>query len=306
MRTDRLLAITMLLMRHDKLTAVELAARFEVTPRTIYRDIDALCMAGVPVITTQGMGGGIALMPGFVLEKTLLTESDKQTLLSALDTMNAAALPDAPALRDKLGALLGPNERRSWLNIDFTPWGMGSSQKQAFMRLREAILLSRVVVFDYIDRAGARSCREVEPEQLFFRGMGWYLWAYCRMRSQMRVFRLTRMRQVRLSGEGFTPSPRELSKSNYTEPIVQLVLRFDAALEQTLLDFYPEEMIGRGLDGSLWVTPEYPDDAWVISHILSFGDKAEVLHPPHVRAKVADMVRAMAAKYASDAIILET
>ena len=146
-------------MYKRQLTARELAARFEVSERTIYRDIEALSMSGVPVYCAKGRHGGIRLMEGFVLERSLLSESQQEDILLALQSLSAAQYGDMTGVLSQLGALFR-KENLDWLQVDFSPWGSGPQSQQAFELLKKAVAGRRVIEFDYCASNGQRTHRD--------------------------------------------------------------------------------------------------------------------------------------------------
>lgn len=297
LRANRLLAIIIILLDKGSVTAAALAQRFDVSVRTIYRDIDMLGMAGVPVATSRGSGGGIRLMEGYTMDRNLFTKQEQQDLLTALQTMKAAQHPGADAALEKLGSMMRNIPQTDWVKVDFAPWGSDSIEEEKFYCLRQGILEHRLVQFDYTDSAGKRTRRTAEPIQLCSKGSGWYVSAWCTQRDALRTFRLTRIHGLRLLNQGFTP--RQLpaiqvdAPGQHPEALVQLRLRFDPIIEYRLLDEYPDWMITRCDDGFLEVSPIYPEDEWVYGHLLSFGAYVQVLSPAHVRQNLYQIVLQM-------------
>lgn len=305
MRANRLLAIVTILLDQGSVTATALARRFEVSVRTIYRDIDMLGMAGIPVVTARGSGGGIRLMEGYTLDRNLFTRQEQRDLLTALQTLKAAQHPGVESALEKLGALVHHIPRIDWVKVDFAPWGCDSEEEQKFYCLRQGILDHRLARFEYTSSVGQRTQRIVEPVQLWFKGSCWYLSAWCRQRGALRTFRITRMHQVRLLEQDF--APRKLPPIQIDPPmqrpegLVHLHLRFDPSMEYRLLDEYPDWMIHRCEDGFLEVEPVYPEDGWVYGHLLSFGPGVQVISPPHVRQHLAKAAQAMLKYYENTA-----
>ncbi|TCL43724.1 helix-turn-helix transcriptional regulator [Harryflintia acetispora] len=297
MQSGRLFEIVYLLLERGQLTARELAARFEVSERTIYRDIEALSMSGVPVYCAKGRHGGIRLMEGFVLERSLLSESQQEDILLALQSLSAAQYGDMTGVLSQLGALFR-KENLDWLQVDFSPWGSGPQSQQAFELLKKAVAGRRVIEFDYCASNGQRTHREAEGLQLRFKDKGWYLWAYCRRRQEPRLFRVTRIRNLRLLGETFERRPLE-QEPGEQEPagMICLRLRVDRELSYRVYDEFDETDVRENPDGSFEVRAYLPEDGWVYGYVLSFGPYAEVLGPPGVREGLAALLREMGKIY---------
>ena len=205
MHTGRLFEIVYLLQSRPRMTARELAERFEVSVRTIYRDIDALSAAGVPVYAARGGGGGVGLLPGYVLDRSLLTDGEQDEILYALRAMAAAGMGGAAL--EKLAGLF-QKSGDGWLEVDFSPWGSGPAEKRVFATLKTAILSRREIAFDYYSARGEKSRRTAQPVKLVYKDAAWYLQAYCLARQALRVFKLCRMLDVTLLDAVFTPGPQ--------------------------------------------------------------------------------------------------
>ena len=285
MKNSRLFEILYLLLEKRAVTAGELAQRLEVSERTIYRDIDALSAAGIPVFTQQGQGGGIRLMDQFVLDKALLSQTQQDEILFSLQAVLAAG----GGLEDKTLAQLTAlfhREGGDWLEVDFTDWGSGTAERETFALVKEAILARRPLSFTYYSSAGEESRRTVEPARLVFKSGCWYLSAYCRTRQDWRVFRLARMEKLALE-EGNCPPrhpPKRLeSLSPSEEPGVNLRLRFQPSAAWRVQDYFHPRQITREPDGRLLVDCNFPEDQWLLSFLLSFGSQLEVLSPGYWR-----------------------
>lgn len=297
MKISRLIEITMLLLNREKVTAGELARRFQVSPRTIYRDVEDLSAAGVPVYMARGSGGGISLLPDWSLDRMLLSPEDRESLVLAIQTLQATRLPGVSSALQKLGALFGAGEQ--WAQVDFSPWGSHPEEGEKFDRIRDAILQRRVVKFQYINSQGETSTREVEPMKLQFKGQAWYLHGYCRTREDFRLFRLSRVRGLTTSGENFQRQrigQNDAADHPWGRP-VKLKLKFQPALAHRVYDDFSEKAIAKNRDGTLTVTATFPEDQWVYGYILSFGCDVEVLEPAHVREIILGKLKQAIALY---------
>jgi predicted DNA-binding transcriptional regulator YafY len=302
MKINRLLEISLVLLNKGSTTAGEMAERFNVSTRTIYRDIDVLSTAGIPVYTTRGSGGGIFILEDYSLNKTVLTDNERDSLLLALKTLQATKCPEINKTLDKIGAIFKNTQAVEWVDVDFLPWGSGPNAENKLLIIKDAILKCSVIAFDYINAGGIRSRRAVEPLQLRFKGQAWYLNAYCRTRHEMRVFRLSRIKNIQATGDTFVRRPvedlREEDPETPPQNNVTLKLRFQPEDLFRVLDDYDEEHIIRNEDGTYDVTVTFPEDEWVYGYIMSFGHYVEVLEPQRIRKIVAARMR-KALKYYS-------
>lgn len=301
MQADRLFSIVYLLLERKQVTAKELAERFEVSQRTIFRDIDALSAAGVPVYARKGSGGGIRLMDQFVLSKSLLTEGEQLDLLAALEGLQAARYPNALSARQKLSALF-QRQADSWISVDFSNWGY--EEDSLFDTLKTATLQRQAVRFDYYGRSGERTRREVEPLKLRFQHRAWYLYAFCCEKQQPRLFKLSRIRGLELTDRVFAREPQADPSIGWGETMPPPAasteeVRFwlDASQAYRACDEFPPEWIDWQPDGSMIVAMAYDADEWLCGYLLSFGFHARVLSPPRLRDIMAEQCEKMLSFY---------
>ena len=283
MKNGRLFEILYLLVERRAVTAGELAKRLEVSERTIYRDVDALSAAGIPVFTQQGQGGGIRLMDQFVLDKALLSGEQQDEILFALQAIRATGGGEEALSR--LSALFR-REGGDWLEVDFSDWGSGAVERENFSRVKRSVLERRPLSFTYYNSAGETSRRTVEPARLVFKSGCWYLSAYCRIRQDWRIFRLARMEDPTLEEESCPPRhpPERLEvPSPGGEQGTELRLRFQPSAAWRVQDYFHPKQITRESDGHLLVNCNFPEDQWLLSFLLSFGSQLEVLSPGYWR-----------------------
>ena len=293
MKNSRLFEILYLLVEKRAVTARELAERLEVSERTIYRDVDALSAAGIPVFTQKGQGGGIRLMDQFVLDRALLSQAQQDEILFALQAILATGGGAEEETLSRLSALFR-REGTGWLEVDFTDWGSGAAERENFALVKEAILTRRPLSFTYYSSAGARSRRTAEPARLVFKGGCWYLSAFCQKRQDWRVFRLMRMEALTVE-EGVCPTRRPPDRLEAPAPGgyrgVDLRLRFAPSAAWRVRDYFHPREITREEGGCLLVACNFPEDQWLMSFLLSFGSQLEVLSPVYWRDRLAGEIK---------------
>ena len=303
MKINRLLEITIILLNKGTVTARELAGRFGVSTRTIYRDVDVLSCAGVPVFTNKGNGGGISLLENYSINKALISEHESESLLLALKTLQATKYPEIEAVLDKIGAVFKNTESADWVYIDFSPWSSGPNEYNKFIDIKKGILERRVLSFEYINSEGIKSFRSMEPMRLMFKGQAWYLWGYCKMRKDFRVFRISRIKNVTVTGETFErrkPGDRvESGPDEKPRKLAELKLKFRPEVLHRLYDDFDDEIIRKNPDGTCSLTITFPEDEWVYGYLLSFGCHVEVLEPEHIRRILADRMKRALESYES-------
>lgn len=296
MKIERLLAIIVILLNRRRITAKELAERFEVSIRTIYRDIASLNGAGIPIISSQGYEGGLAIPESYKLSKQLLTPRDLDAMISTLQGVNQGmAHKDLQRIIEMLVSLLPKDDearistRHRSLVVDLTPWGPVETPNQTMQVVQRSVDDTRLLTFSYKDSSGRSTSRTVEPHTLIYKGYAWYLLAYCRLRSDFRIFRLSRISDPHLADGSFlVRDPGDIHRFfqfNFA-PTQPAVLRFSPTVRTKVEDFFPGAELSYGEDGFTTVHLELPDDPWIFAFILGFGADAQILAPDSWRQKV--------------------
>lgn len=295
MQINRLFEIVYILLDTKLVTAQELAERFEVSVRTVYRDVEVLSAAGIPVCMSQGRGGGISLVDNFVLNKSVLSEKEQQDILAALHGLGITRYPDSDKVLSKLSTLFNKNVQ-NWIEVDFSDWS-GNTEKWDI--LKSAILHKKIITFTYFGSSGEKTERRVMPVQLWFKEKTWYLKAVCTDKNALRTFKLTRMRNERMSAESFTDICMEEMPVTSPPPqtLVTLILKIDASQAYRVYDEFDEQQISQTASGDFIVTLCFPENEWVYGYVLSFGCFAEVLEPPHIRTIIIQQLQDNLKKY---------
>lgn len=307
MQISRLFQIIYMLLKKKSITARELAEHLEVSTRTIYRDIDALCQAGIPVYSSQGKGGGIALMDNFVLDKSLFSEMEQNKILLALQSLSAVGYPELDDVLSKLSSIFQKNND-SWIEIDFSSWGNDKKQKKVFRLLRNSILEKRVIIFSYFSATGEKSERYVEPLKLLFKNSAWYLQGYCLKRMECRTFKITRMTDIHITEKSCTHQNLEEINNNLvletTVKHIHLNLKISSEGGYRVYDDFNEEDITKNEDGSYIVTASLPEGEWIYNYLLSFGSMLEVIEPQNIRDEITNRLNDILNKYQSNDVLL--
>lgn len=296
MQSNRLFEILYILLNKKRVTAKELAERFEVSTRTIYRDVDAISLTGVPIYTEKGKGGGISLMPDFMMNKTVLNDNEQQEILASLQGLSQLNMTQTATTIEKLSATFNKTTT-DWLEVDFSEWE--SDNKQLFAVLKTAILQGHIIEFDYLTPDGTVLRRQVEPMKLWFKSKAWYLKAFCLLRQSARIFKLTRMRNLTLtdmnfSGRVIQPDP-DLVNPDLLKPMINFKFKLEPAVAYRIFDdFGGGELQG---DGSYIVNVSWPEDDWLYGLILSYGEHIEIIEPAHARALIREKIEKVYKKY---------
>ena len=301
---NRLLGMIYILMRQGTVTAAELAERFEVSVRTIYRDMDTLSAAGIPIYAKKGKNGGICLTEQFVLNKMLLTKDEQQEILSGLVSLRETKAEAGENILQKLGEFFR-TDPVDWLAIDLSDWS--GSRVQLYENIKNAILARRLLQFDYYGKNGQMRRRTVEPVKLLFKEYTWYLKAYCRERKDWRLFKLFRIKRLSVQEETFVPRAECISQEDAPQGseiqtdlnmnMTVVDVRIDKREAYRVYDRFEEEEIEVLPDGNFMVHFHLTMDDWGYGVLLSFGPSAEVLAPEAVRQEMKRRVQQMAKWY---------
>ena len=289
MKIDRLIGILSILLQKEMTTAPELAEHFEVSRRTINRDIEALCQAGIPIQTSQGAGGGISIMNGYRMDRTLLTSRDMQMILAglrSLDSVSGSRYYGQLMEKIQAGSSEFVNGRDSIL-IDLSSWHRDTLSPKIGL-IQDAIELRKRIGFDYYS-PGGDTTREIEPYYLIFKWTSWYVYGFCLLRKDFRLFKLDRMDGI-THGEGFDkrneiPMP-ELENEKIFPAKGRVKAIFDPSMKWQLVEEYGVGSFEEQPDGTLLFECEYADDEGLISWMLSCRDKVTLIEPESVRNKL--------------------
>lgn len=300
MQINRLFEIIYLLLNKKFTTANELAEHFEVSVRTIYRDIDTLSLAGIPIYALQGKGGGISLLEHYVLDKSVLSEREQNEILYALQSLTVTQVPEADKVLAKLSSLF-KKSRTNWIEVDFSPWGSDDKGFSQFTLIKDAILTHKIIEFNYFGSSGEKTARRVEPMKLIFKINAWYLQAFCLTRNELRMFKIVRMADVQITEDLFTqmiPQPLpDGGQLQETQKWIELCLNISADGAYRVYDEFKEKEITKNTDGSFTIKTTLPESDWLIRYILSFGSEAEVKSPQHIRDMLQFELNKITMKY---------
>lgn len=314
MRIDRMLAITILLLNKNRVNARELADKFEVSIRTVYRDIDAISMAGIPITSYSGKQGGFGIIDSFKLDRQLLTMKDLLAILSALKGINVTLEDkELDSAIEKITCLI-PDDKTNLLedhmqhiSIDILPWGYKKSQQKYLKCIHNSITENKIIEFQYENGKGEIRQRKIEPMTLIFKGYAWYLFGYCLFRNDYRLFRLSRMNEVIISDEKFERKEKtykEFFRESYQSAnLVDVTLKFSNKVKQKVIEYFGEDKINTQNDGSLIVKFTYPEDDYLFSIILGFEEHVELLEPAYMRTKLKEKAEKIFALYKYDIMV---
>lgn len=301
MQIDRLIQIVFLLLSHDNITAKQLAGELGVSTRTIYRDINILSIAGIPITSQKGYGGGLSLLQGFSLDKSYFTQAEQRNIIQALQILKSSNYPDADKSLNKIAGLFRHNLQSEWLEIDFSYWGSPEKERNNITALERAIINKYVIAFTYFNAELTITNQTVEPLKLVFKSHAWYLVAYSQHKQDIRTYKMSRIRDIEITNQLFDRElPENFSltptyKEEYNTPIFKL--HFSEKIAYKVYDEFQEKYIKKLDNGTLEVVFRYQLSDWTFLYLLSFGEYVEIIEPIEARDILREKARQILSLY---------
>ena len=308
MKVDRLVSIIMILLEKKRVSAQKLADTFEVSPRTIYRDIDTISMAGIPIRSTSGVGGGFEIMPDYKVDKKVFSADDLSALLMGLSNLyNIVRGDELIHALAKVKSFIPADRAKdielkvNQICIDLSPWVSNRNTQSYLEIIKTALQENRAISFSYIDRHGKKTTRTVEPYQLVLKSNHWYFQGYCYSRNDYRLFRLSRMTDLQMKKDTFVPRAYQKPILDIAEIVetlqIEIKIRIHKSIMDRVLDFCAYEHFTPDDDEYNIVDFPFIDRDYYYDILLSFGDKCECLEPLHIREKIKYKVHNIVALY---------
>lgn len=290
MKISRLLEMILLLMDRKMISAKELAQYFEVSERTIYRDVDTLSMAGIPIYAIKGRNGGISLMEHYVLNKSLISKEEQQQILTSLKSLSVISEKEATSTLNKLSNFFNLKEE-GWLEIDYQSWSNEVSYQKEIALFKKAIIKHKQVNIKYAGKNN-RSNRIVDPYKVLYRGSDWYVYAYCNMAKDHRYFKLSRMENIEVLNTTYTLKELPSHTGNYHHNVCEVIIKVNKRMAHRVLDEMKMNIIHE--DQNDYLIRITMDEEWLYPYLFSYLDMIEVIEPQEVRRKMkilADEIR---------------
>lgn len=294
MKLDRMLAIIMYLSNHEKVKAYELADKFEVSVRTIYRDIDAISLAGIPIVTYQGVDGGIGIADGYKLDKSIFTTDEVVNLVTGLKGLESISEDvKIKLLIEKLTSIINKSDYIPTGNeivIDLSSWNKNNQLGLRIKEIKQAIREQKIIKFTYYTNEKLIE-RKVEPYVIVFKETNWYLYAYCLLREDFRLFKLKRMSQLTITDTGFNAREFSIDRVKWdgvfdNDKYLSIVVLFDKSMRHAADDIFGIDNYEVMNDGKIRATFRLAESGWLYGFLLGFGDKIEILEPAGLRSKI--------------------
>jgi len=297
MKIDRLISIILILLDKERIGAKELADMFEVSLRTIYRDIDSVNMAGIPVFSISGVGGGFEIMKNYKIDRKVFSTADLSSILMGLSNLsNVMQGNELVNALTKVKSLI-PTDRvkdiefkANQIYIDLSPW-IGNTNIQSYLEMiKKALLENKLLSFEYADRYGDKTARIAEPYQLVLKGSHWYWQGYCHKRNDFRLFRLSRTSNLQIQQEVFTPRDYKKPQLDFTDILATMQTKIKIRIHKTImdrvLDYCTYEHFSPDGDEHYIVSFPFIENDYYYNILFSFGDKCECLEPLNIRTEM--------------------
>lgn len=311
MKIDRLVSMIMLLLDKKRMGAQELADTFEVSLRTVYRDMDTINRAGIPVLSTPGVGGGFEIMQTYKIDRKVFSTAELSAILMGLSNLSnmirGSELVSALAKVRRFipaGNVKDIEIKANQILIDLSPW-LGNKNIQPFLEtIQTALQESRLLSFDYADQSGHKTTRTAEPYKLVLKGSHWYWHGYCRLRNDFRLFKLSRTSKLSMLEESFIPREAQEPQLRFDEVLETMQTRILLRVHQSIMDrvceFCMDEDISPDGDTHCMVHFPFIENEYHYNVLLGYGDKCECVEPPHIRAEMKRRLQNIAALYESE------
>ena len=281
MQESRLFKIIYYLMENGKSTAPELAEKLEVSIRTIYRDIDIISSVGVPIYVTTGRNGGIQIDDSFVLDRLILSDKEKEDIITALKSVSIVDDRNSDTL-SKLSAIFN-TKNEDWLEVDFSRWGNKAQDNTMFQKLKEAIISRKMLCIVYANTRGEVIERVICPLKMVYKAKNWYIKSFCMNKSDFRIFKLTRIIQARDMEKNFSPMEFPQEKKETKVNYGNVILRFPQRMAYRIYDEFEVDEIHQDDNGDFIICAPMPIDEWLIGYLLSFGSKVCIIEPKYLK-----------------------
>lgn len=292
MKQDRLYAITLYLLNHGKTSASALSQRFEVSVRTIQRDIDLLCQAGIPITALTGSNGGYEILDSFRMNNQLASKEDYSYIATALRGLKTVTNNTQVGTALEKITAISPSENMG-LILDFSVLREGG--ENLLQLLQNAVICKKVLRFSYTNNNGESREHEVEPIVVIYKWYSWYLLAYNIEKEDYRTYKLVRMGEVDVLEKPFSKQHRKaeeiakecdiLSRRTTKTTKVRLVCQADAV--HRIKEYLNGYVIEQRANGSAILEMHIVEsEQWWIGVLMSLGKNVEVLEPLHIRERL--------------------
>ncbi|MDN4068458.1 YafY family protein [Paenibacillus vini] len=300
-KIERLIAIIMILLKKDIVSTKEFTQLFNVSKRTILRDMETLSLSNIPIYAVHGVNGGYGLMDEYKVDKRLLSSSDLENILTALGGLEQILISEEVEVTiKKIESMVSPLSLKSSIELSFYDWEGRSEILQTLRICQESILKSKLISFDYIDKSGMKSNRIVEPYQLHFSESSWYLKGFCLHRQGYRTFKLSRIDHLHVDVTTFSPRDYLLEQEHtagYQPQLVEVKALISPSVKDQFIERYGRKSIENYNSELLLATIYVPQDSAGFQFLASFGTQLEIVEPKTYIEDFRKFLNQMVEKY---------
>lgn len=308
MKADRLVSIIMTLLDKERMGAQELANMFEVSPRTIYRDIDTINMAGIPIHSTSGVNGGFEIMQQYKPDNKVFSSSDLSALLMGLASLsNVMQNKELVNVIAKIRSFI-PDDKANdielkvnQISIDLDSWTGKKNVQLHLEMIKQALQENRLLFFEYIDQHGNKTIRTIEAYQLVLKNSNWYSYGYCYKSDDFRLFKLSRISNIQLQDDVFIPRnyPKPILnfKNHLLDKQIKIKIRIHKSIMERVLEYCTYDDFSPDGEEYYIVDSPFIENDYYYNILFSFGDKCECLEPLHVRLEMKHRINNLAFLY---------
>ncbi|ANS73498.1 DNA-binding protein [Paenibacillus yonginensis] len=302
-KVERLISIIMILLKKNIVSTKEFAQLFNVSKRTILRDMETLSLSNIPIYSVNGVHGGYGIMDEYKIDKRLLSNPDLENIWTALGGLEQILISEEVEITiKKIEAMISPLAPKGLMQLSFYDWEGRSEIRQTLKTCQEAILKRRLVSFDYIDKNGTAMKRTVEPYQLHFSETSWYLKGFCLLRKRYRTFKLSRIDHLNMDEQTFSPRDdllEQKQEANYQPELVTVKALISPAIQDQFIERYGRKSINNYSSDYLLATIQVPHNHIGFQFLASFGTNLEIVEPRTYVEAFRDYLNKMVEKYTS-------
>lgn len=293
MKIDRLLGIITYLLNRDIVTCKQLASKFEVTERTIQRDIESINMAGIPIVSLRGTNGGYKILDHFRFSKQTISRSDLSTIRLALESLSSVLLvKDGSELAEKVGSI-HRTEKDNKISIDF---GVASENPRVvdnFKLMSEAIQNNRLVEFTYTSSSNYTSQKVLEPVALKFKWYAWYIVCYIPEKDEYRIYKMSRISNLRVSPTETAHEHKDIDTifdrlMNKDSRIpTKVEIRVPLSIFVSFNEYFHKlKILSKDHEYAIISIDVFENERMWFAFLLSFCDEIEIIEPQHIKSKI--------------------
>lgn len=302
-KVERLISIIMILLKKEIVSTATFAQLFNVSKRTILRDMETLSLANIPIYAVAGVNGGYGIMEEYKVDKRLLSNADLVNILTALRGLEKILISEEVEMTiKKIEAMVSPLSPKSSIQLSFYDWQGRAEVVEALRTCQDAISKKKVLSFDYIDKNGIATNRIVEPYELHFSETSWYLKAYCLQRQAYRTFKLSRIDSLTVEEQAFIARDLQQEQeqeqvASYQPQLITIKALISPSIKDQFIERYGRKSIESYNSQYVLATAQVPQSSVGFQFLASFGTNLKVIEPKAYIEQYREYLSAMLESY---------